>query len=788
VTLDRFVNPYIAGNVVTGGDMFFGREDVFSFVRSHLTGLHRDTPLVLYGQRRTGKTSVLYHLPRHLDARYRCVLIDLHGLGLDAGMGSLLWGMASIVSRSLRRDHQITVTVPGRAAFTADTADPRSAFEDVFLDEVWTALGDDHLVLMVDEVARLEEERAAGRLEPGVFEYLRHLMQHYPKLNFIFSIGSGLEEMEREYSFLFNSSMYHRISFLEPAAARALITEPASDHYDVAPAAVAKILQITSGHPYYTQLLCHSLFNMWMHAPKSQMTEADVMAVLAEAIELGSANLTFVWEYSTREEQAMMAGMASVLRASGRRITARRVRDVWREVGVTLPEGAADRAIRTLMAREVVAESGRGYSFCVDLQRLWIRKHRQLNWVKDDLAAMIQEWDRDAQREFLIPARAATLQQAEDDVGASPSSIFTAAQLAGLYDFPPRFDGRGQCVGIIELGGGWVHDDISAYMSGLGLVVPKITTVSVDGATNAPGANADTDVAMNIEIIAAAAPGADIAVYFAPNTDQGFINAIRAVASDTVNNPSVLCITWGAAESGWSDRTINEMNAALKEAASHGITVCCWTGGNGPTDGVTDGRAHVDFPASSPYVLACGGTTITANLNANLIETETVWNGLKYGLGATGGGFSDRFPAPDWQQALFADASASGELPRGRGVPDVAINAAPHSGCSIVVNGHTMVVGGAAGTALWAALIARLNQGLGERVGWLNPVLYRSLGPAGVLRDVTEGSTKSEDQAGLGHDARVGWDPCTGWGTPNGQRLLEALKLLRTVQPRETPV
>ena len=131
------VNPYIAGSPVTGTEMFYGREDVFSFIQRNLIGLHRDTPIVLYGQRRTGKTSVLYQLHRHLDPRYRCIFIDLHGLSLD-GMGNLLHGIASSISRGLRRDHQLSVEVPDRALFLAD---PRSAFETVFLDEVWSGPG-----------------------------------------------------------------------------------------------------------------------------------------------------------------------------------------------------------------------------------------------------------------------------------------------------------------------------------------------------------------------------------------------------------------------------------------------------------------------------------------------------------------------------------------------------------------------------------------------------------------------------------------------------------------------
>jgi hypothetical protein len=397
----RFVNPYIAGSPVSGTEMFFGREDVFSFVRRNLIGQHRDTPIVLYGQRRTGKTSVLYQLHRHLDPRYRCIFIDLHGLSLD-GMGNLMWGIASYIRRGLKRDHQLSVGIPDRATFFAD---PRSAFETEFLDAVWEVLGEDHLVLMMDEVVRLDEEVRAGRLEREVFDYLRHLMQHFARLNFIFSLGSGLEEMEKDYAFLFSVSLYRRISFLEPAAGRALITQPVRDYYQVMEEAVQRILQITSGHPYYTQLVCHCMCDRWSRSPKSAMTAADVDAVLAEAVELGSANLTYVWEDSTPEEQAMMAGMAAAMHGN-RAVTVDHVRKAWRKVSVSLPEGEVARAVRSLTAREVVAGE-RTYSFAVDLQRLWLEKHRRLDWVKEELAAAVREWDRSATPTDPAPAVAA---------------------------------------------------------------------------------------------------------------------------------------------------------------------------------------------------------------------------------------------------------------------------------------------------------------------------------------------------------------------------------------------
>jgi SPFH domain / Band 7 family len=376
--------------------MFFGREDVFSFVRRNLIGQHRDSPIVLYGQRRTGKTSVLYQLHRHLDPRYRCIFIDLHGLSLD-GEANLMWGIANSIGRGLQRDHQIRVGIPDRATFFAD---PLSVFETVFLDAVWSVLGEDHLVLMLDEVARFYEEVRAGRLERQVFDYLRHLMQHFERLNFIFSLGSGLEEMEKDYAFLFSVTLYRRISFLEPAAARALITQPIRDYYQVMPDALEKILQVTSGHPYYTQLVCHCLFDRWSRSLKPTMTAVDVDAVLTEAIELGSANLTYVWEDSTREERAVMAGMAAAMGGRCHPVTVDDVRNAWQRFGVGLPEGDVARAVRSLVGRDVVADNEvvageRSYSFAVDLQRLWLEKHRRLDWVKEDLE--VREWDRSAE-------------------------------------------------------------------------------------------------------------------------------------------------------------------------------------------------------------------------------------------------------------------------------------------------------------------------------------------------------------------------------------------------------
>jgi hypothetical protein len=370
--------------------MFYGRQDVFAFIQHKLIGQHRDTPIVLQGQRRTGKTSVLYQVKHHLDPAYRCVPIDLQGLSLN-GMGDLLNGMANVVSDVLRSDYGLDVSPPSRPAFDAD---PRSAFESVFLTAALTALGEGHLVLMLDEVARLDNAIRDGHLDREVFSYLRHLMQHYPRVNFIFSLGTSLEEMQKDYAFLFSAAMYHPISFLAETAARKLITDPVREYFEVSPDAIDEILRVTSGHPYYTQLICHGLFDRWASARKPAMTAEDVLAVLGEAIDLGSGNLTYVWEDSTPGEKAVMAGMAAAMRAGQGAVTGKAIRDAWREADVPLPERTLSAALRSLASREVIKRT-EPYSFTVDLQRLWLDKHRRLDWLKEELAESIKQWIRD---------------------------------------------------------------------------------------------------------------------------------------------------------------------------------------------------------------------------------------------------------------------------------------------------------------------------------------------------------------------------------------------------------
>jgi kumamolisin len=377
---------------------------------------------------------------------------------------------------------------------------------------------------------------------------------------------------------------------------------------------------------------------------------------------------------------------------------------------------------------------------------------------------------------------------------AATAGSFLPPQVAEVYAFPApaggALAGAGQTIGIIELGGGYLPADVTNYFTQtIGVEPPTVTDVVLDGGSNSPtNANsADGEVLLDIEVAGAVAPGANIAVYFTSNTDQGFQDAISTAIHDTANNPSVISISWGGPESSWAQTAIDSFDTTCQSAAALGISITVAAGDNGSSDGGTGN--NVDFPASSPHVLACGGTALAAN--GGVRAAETVWNDQASGGGATGGGVSAVFPLPTWQAqaGVPAIAAAPGEVaaahashkhPKkpapttsatggGRGVPDVAGDASPQTGFQILVDGQQEIVGGTSAVApLWAGLIVLLNQQLGRKVGFLNPQLYPLLG-SGAFFDVTVGNNGS-------YAAGPGWDACTGLGVPVGTALLAALQ------------
>jgi kumamolisin len=358
------------------------------------------------------------------------------------------------------------------------------------------------------------------------------------------------------------------------------------------------------------------------------------------------------------------------------------------------------------------------------------------------------------------------------------SKSYTPPQVAQLYHFPQNIDCSEQCIGIIELGGGYNPAEMKQYFSSLGVKEPVLIDVSVNGAANKPTGDPsgpDGEVALDIEVAGTVAPVVKIAVYFAPNTDAGFLNAINTALHDTVNKPSVISISWGAAESEWTVQAMKAMDRVFQDAAALGVTICCASGDRGSADGINDGLVHADFPASSPHVLGCGGTKLIGS--GQTITREVVWN--EGPDSSTGGGVSAFFTLPSWQSAAHVPPSANPGSIKGRGIPDVAGDADPTTGYQVLVDGQKAVYGGTSAVApLLAGLIAIINQELGKKVGFLNPVLYHLSTSSKAFHDISSGNNISSSEPGA-YKAQRGWDPCTGLGSPNGTNLLQALKSLK---------
>lgn len=333
----------------------------------------------------------------------------------------------------------------------------------------------------------------------------------------------------------------------------------------------------------------------------------------------------------------------------------------------------------------------------------------------------------------------------------------TPPQVARLYDFPAG-NANGQTIGILEFGGGYKPADIQDYFNNIvHLPMPTLVSIGVDGGSNQPGSAADTEVALDIDVAGSVATGAKLAVYFAPNTVQGFVDAITTAIHDTTNRPSVLSISWGGPEAGWGS-AINSISTALQEAAALGIAVLASSGDSGA--GMPP-NAMVEYPASDPWVAGCGGTTME-NVNGTSFH-QTAWSG-------SGGGVSGSFPLPYWQTWAGIPSSANPGGKSGRGVPDIAGNADPTSGYMLILNGAPNGPwGGTSAVApLYAGLVALLNAGLGEPIGYLNYNIYALAGPS-VYNDITSGSNGA-------YKASTGWDACTGFGSIVGSAMATALQ------------
>jgi Pro-kumamolisin, activation domain len=354
-----------------------------------------------------------------------------------------------------------------------------------------------------------------------------------------------------------------------------------------------------------------------------------------------------------------------------------------------------------------------------------------------------------------------------------------------LYGFPTN-SAAGQTIGILSEAG-YRTSDVSTSFGGS---PPTVTDVTVDASNDG---TADAETTQDIVIAAKAAPGAAIAVYFTTYDQQGWVDLIQRVVHPQAGDPACSVISSSFYVSNGDDATtltnegistswLTAVTEAFQDAAIQGVTVCIACGDTGTDSKVGDGNAHVQYPGSDPWVLSVGGTTI-GNVSGSSFD-EYVWNDPDPNdashWGTTGGGVSDFFGLPAYQTGAGVPRSLNDNTHVGRGVPDVAANASFNAGYTgITVGGSDFVGNGTSASApLWAGLIAVINAALGVNVGFVNPALYR-IG-SWPFRDLTGAAGPADNANGgvAGYPAGVGWDACTGWGSPNGTALLTALRAL----------
>ena len=355
---------------------------------------------------------------------------------------------------------------------------------------------------------------------------------------------------------------------------------------------------------------------------------------------------------------------------------------------------------------------------------------------------------------------------------------FYPQDLRTAYAYPAQLDGSGQTIGVLEFSNGYNIQDLTSYWTSHNITPPTVVFVSADGTPNDGGiSSVDMECTLDLELAGAMAPGARLVVYEASGqgNDAAFsvslLKAVEAAIADETNNPSVLSISYGDAETHFQRSALNAWDLAMQRAGTRGITVLVASGDQGAYGLHGTGRPirHSDAPASLPHVLAVGGTTLTLTPQMTR-ATEVGWTDTNNN-GASGGGVSVVFGLPSWQSEAGVPVNPSGAP--GRGVPDVALNADPDTGYNVVFQGQATVVGGtSAASPMWAALFALINQsraakGLGP-VGFVSTVLYKN-GTGPEFHDIVEGNNSYNGV--VGYSAGPGWDPVTGWGSVDGSAL-----------------
>jgi len=364
-------NPYVVGRPLLDSDLFFGREDLFSRLRTSFEGAEQDNVVVLIGQRRMGKTSILKRLHLHLSESYVPALVDLQGL-LGSGEPAFFRTVAGQVVDELEERGVTVAELPA-----ADFEDhPGLLFRRRFLPAVREALGDRRLLLVFDELEVLEERIRDGALTPQILPYLRSLMQHEDGLSFMLAGSHRLEELTADYwGVLFNLAIHFEVGHLPQSAVEALFVEPTRECFEIDVLALEKIYRTTGGHPHFSQLVARELVDFCNRGQISYVTVGDVSHVIDTVADKGQLHIAYLWDEASQDERLLLLATKELLEREG----LASVQAVHRYLGERrVGAGDLPAAMRRLERREILAEEAGHLSFRIGLLRRWLDRHQDL--------------------------------------------------------------------------------------------------------------------------------------------------------------------------------------------------------------------------------------------------------------------------------------------------------------------------------------------------------------------------------------------------------------------------
>ena len=370
-------NLYTSGTPVHDAKMFYGREEDLEFLRKNLATDTNNMVIILYGPRRSGKTSLLYQLLNtSILEPHIPIYIDLQNESYKMSISNLMRSMAFTICKALRKKN-IEIEYPGVKDFEED---PIFIF-NLFLDSVKVLLGERRLVILIDEFEILEQEVARHSLDPEIFEYLRSLMQHRQYINFMVAGTHKIEQLTAGYrSVFFNIARHHPLKKLSEKAATQLIVQPVQGYLKYDPFAVKKIRQLTADQPYLIHLVCRSLVEHCNELQKAYATINDVNTILEGVIETGKVQFGWIWDQISLSERLALSAVSQESKHEESLVSLTDIEETYRHFGQPFNRKKVLEALQKLINADVIISGPDGTQFRVlmDLTRLWLQRNKSL--------------------------------------------------------------------------------------------------------------------------------------------------------------------------------------------------------------------------------------------------------------------------------------------------------------------------------------------------------------------------------------------------------------------------